>query len=269
MITLTLRALASSLVACAFISAPLSAQALWLTDLDSAEIAGLGPLRELSSFVNPAGRMIELPQHRCAGAKPDSIALVSGGPDRLVSDAHAGVWVLRRDAEGNARGRQVAPPARADTLRVEVVEAVCHNRLLQPISLLLKRGATHLVYFSPNDTYPTLRLIRGPRVEPAVWSSLYSRFLTAAEERDDDLQRRRSILAERRRQGWTPAISRAVDRGEVLVGMTPSMVRAAWGRPESVNRTTTAAGISEQWVYGVGRYVYLRAGRVYAVQERN
>lgn len=42
-----------------------------------------------------------------------------------------------------------------------------------------------------------------------------------------------------------------------------------WGRPESINRTVTASGKREQWVYGSGRYVYLENGRVTAISSRH
>jgi hypothetical protein len=52
----------------------------------------------------------------------------------------------------------------------------------------------------------------------------------------------------------------------VVVGMTANQVRQAWGDPMSVNHTRTAAGASEQWVYDLGRYVYVDNGVVTAVQ---
>ncbi len=42
---------------------------------------------------------------------------------------------------------------------------------------------------------------------------------------------------------------------KVRIGMSAKEVERAWGRPSSINRTTTARGTSEQWVYG-SRYLY-------------
>lgn len=57
-------------------------------------------------------------------------------------------------------------------------------------------------------------------------------------------------------------------RGGVRIGMTAEQVRAScWGKPRYVNRTTTARGTSEQWVYGGGNYVYLDNGIVTTVQH--
>jgi len=55
---------------------------------------------------------------------------------------------------------------------------------------------------------------------------------------------------------------------EPAVGMTKDAVlEGAWGSPEKKNITETAAGISEQWVYGNGRYIYFENGIVTAIQR--
>lgn len=52
------------------------------------------------------------------------------------------------------------------------------------------------------------------------------------------------------------------------IGMTASEVEnSQWGKPKIVNRTTTAYGVSEQWVYSSGKYVYLDNGIVDAIQD--
>jgi hypothetical protein len=56
-------------------------------------------------------------------------------------------------------------------------------------------------------------------------------------------------------------------RGDPRVGMTASQVEATcWGKPGHVNRTHTADGISDQYVYGDGRYVDFRDGIVTSIQ---
>lgn len=52
------------------------------------------------------------------------------------------------------------------------------------------------------------------------------------------------------RHDWSPEMRNLVLARQVAVGMDETMVRAAWGWPEDVNRTTTARGTREQWVYG-------------------
>jgi len=61
-------------------------------------------------------------------------------------------------------------------------------------------------------------------------------------------------------------IYQAIKAHKVGIGMTADQVIQSVGKPQSVNRTTTAAGVNEQWVYG-GGYVYLDNGVVTAVQS--
>ncbi|AGK96763.1 zinc ribbon domain-containing protein [Clostridium pasteurianum] len=52
------------------------------------------------------------------------------------------------------------------------------------------------------------------------------------------------------------------------IGMTADQVRkSTWGNPKSINRTTTAYGTSEQWVYPNYRYIYLDNGIVTSIQD--
>lgn len=55
----------------------------------------------------------------------------------------------------------------------------------------------------------------------------------------------------------------------VTVGMTAQEVinKTNWGRPAKVNRTTTASGVDEQWVYGGGNYLYFRNGVLRSIQN--
>ncbi len=52
------------------------------------------------------------------------------------------------------------------------------------------------------------------------------------------------------------------------IGMTANEILGSnWGEPKSKNKTTTAYGTSEQWVYSNYRYIYLDDGIVTAIQE--
>jgi len=56
-------------------------------------------------------------------------------------------------------------------------------------------------------------------------------------------------------------------RGDPRIGMTAEQVEATcWGKPGHVNRTHTAGGIADQYVYRDGRYVDLRDGIVTSIQ---
>jgi hypothetical protein len=53
------------------------------------------------------------------------------------------------------------------------------------------------------------------------------------------------------------------------IGMSAKQVResTSWGEPEKINRTTSARGTYEQWVYGVGNYLYFRNGKLVTIQN--
>lgn len=54
----------------------------------------------------------------------------------------------------------------------------------------------------------------------------------------------------------------------VSIGMTKEDVLASsWGKPERVNTTTNAYGVSEQWVYGGRNYLYFKDGILYSIQN--
>ena len=58
-------------------------------------------------------------------------------------------------------------------------------------------------------------------------------------------------------------------RPGVRLGMRPADVlnRTHWGAPLTVNRTTTAAGVREQWVYSSKHYLYFTNGVLTAIQD--
>lgn len=53
--------------------------------------------------------------------------------------------------------------------------------------------------------------------------------------------------------------------GKVRVGMTKEMCELSWGKPEKINKTTTRASISEQWVYD-DNYLYFNGNILEAIQ---
>jgi len=58
-----------------------------------------------------------------------------------------------------------------------------------------------------------------------------------------------------------------------VIGMTPEQVTTEtnWGHPTHVNRTITAAGVREQWVYrnaaNRSQYLYFVNGKLTAIQN--
>lgn len=56
-------------------------------------------------------------------------------------------------------------------------------------------------------------------------------------------------------------------QGKIRIGMSKEMCREAWGGPESINRTTGSYGSHEQWVYGIGNYLYFENGKLTTIQN--
>ncbi|MDQ0193080.1 hypothetical protein [Paenibacillus wynnii] len=52
------------------------------------------------------------------------------------------------------------------------------------------------------------------------------------------------------------------------IGETKEQLKtSSWGLPKDINKTITENNISEQWVYGDGKYVYLENGIVTTIQK--
>lgn len=66
---------------------------------------------------------------------------------------------------------------------------------------------------------------------------------------------------------FSTADKKSISKGQVRIGMSASAAEAAWGRPKTVNRTTDASGVREQWVYGSGNYLYIRNGYLESIQN--
>ena len=91
-----------------------------------------------------------------------------------------------------------------------------------------------------------------------------------AEARSSDRAPKKSRadrIARIRARGWPAAITEAVIAGRIAIGMTEAQVRASWGAPSRINRTMTGSVTHEQWVYGLGTYVYLTDGVVRTIQQ--
>jgi ribosomal protein L37AE/L43A len=94
-------------------------------------------------------------------------------------------------------------------------------------------------------------------------------------DKDEWIVKLNSILKERefnriehlKSYGWPDEIINRIMDGKISIGDTSEMVREAWGVPEDINRTITAYGTSEQWVYGGGCYVYFENGKVTTIQD--
>jgi len=90
-----------------------------------------------------------------------------------------------------------------------------------------------------------------------------------AQRRNDVANARARAAAAKRAQAAKVARDEFQSRPGVRIGMTADDVvnRTNWGAPQSRNRTITAGGTREQWVYGPGQYLYFENGRLTAIQD--
>ena len=58
-----------------------------------------------------------------------------------------------------------------------------------------------------------------------------------------------------------------IANNKVRIGMTKEMCKDSWGKPNSINSTTSAYGTREQWVYVGGNYLYFENGILTTIQN--
>lgn len=66
---------------------------------------------------------------------------------------------------------------------------------------------------------------------------------------------------------WPEKVWSAIEKGSLLMGMTPEQVRMSWGEPKEINNTITGNAVREQWVYLGGSYLYFTNGKLKSVQN--
>lgn len=56
-------------------------------------------------------------------------------------------------------------------------------------------------------------------------------------------------------------------QGKIRIGMTKKMCRDSWGEPDSINKSITTYGTSEQWVYGYSYVYFDEKGQITTIQN--
>ena len=78
----------------------------------------------------------------------------------------------------------------------------------------------------------------------------------------EDQKKVESDALEKEMLGFPNRIKNAIRNKKIIIGMTPRQLELAWDAPEHINTTVNKSGRMDQWVYGLGRYVYLQNGKV-------
>ena len=93
------------------------------------------------------------------------------------------------------------------------------------------------------------------------------------QQRAEARRKWREALAAKRKtltEAYGAKIAERLMNGQIWIGMTRAMAIAARGEPEDINKTTTAGGVSEQFVYGDmsnRKYLYFDNGILTTIQE--
>ena len=77
---------------------------------------------------------------------------------------------------------------------------------------------------------------------------------------------RKQISVTKENKSWEKRSRDEFLKDETKIGMNKSQVWALWGRPDDINRTESASGIREQWIYG-DTVLYFDNGELTSWQE--
>ena len=91
------------------------------------------------------------------------------------------------------------------------------------------------------------------------YGETYAQFLI---EKSDKAIARFEVLS----QKYGKKSAKLILEGKVSIGWSKEMCRESWGKPERINKTTTAWGVHEQWVYGYN-YLYFEKGILTTIQN--
>jgi hypothetical protein len=257
-------------------TAPAAAQeATWLEIIGRASpIPGVAvTARDGVPGRNPGAAFVVEAPRGCDIFKPDSLYLVS--PDERVSREYVDFIVAYPDSViGRNQGDYIWPPEKADTLAMAVSEMRCNDFLRSPQLFVLERGGRYLMYYARTSdwSYPGLRMkLPNGQLSRLTWVGAENRFVAQAEVDAEEERATRAIrqefVAKWRKMGWSQRAIDAVLAGKIYLGMNKDMVIEAWGRPDDINRTIVPGKTHEQWVYGLGSYVYFENGIVTAIQN--
>lgn len=124
------------------------------------------------------------------------------------------------------------------------------------------------IYFRVDDATSESSLKRGCLfdITPDELNVRLAKLDSERKKAQQDFEAEIAVANEKERK----RIAEIAKRPSARIGMTAKEVvnKTNWGKPEQINRTITADGVAEQWVYGEGEYLYFRNGRLTAIQTQ-
>ena len=106
----------------------------------------------------------------------------------------------------------------------------------------------------------------GALLKVADQNDTHRRFSRELKARQDQNQQRRDLYVTAH-PNLPEGIKAAILAGHILIGMSTEDARASLGAPVSINRTGTATGVYEQWVYGETTFLYFEKGILRSWQD--
>ena len=80
-------------------------------------------------------------------------------------------------------------------------------------------------------------------------------------------EREEKIIRKQVLKKYGPVNGKAINEGNVLLGMTKDMCFLAWGAPETTNKSTSKGMITEKWYYEYPRVLVFKNGKVTMINE--
>jgi hypothetical protein len=117
-----------------------------------------------------------------------------------------------------------------------------------------------LVPISATDVHPLPKKEPDSRAELTEWLTEHG--VSDSELVPDGQSHAREVLEKLKQE-----VTKHIQEHTVSIGMTAEECRSALGYPVQKNKTTTASGTSEQWVYSGNRFLYFEAGILTTVQH--
>lgn len=139
-------------------------------------------------------------------------------------------------------------------------------------------------YKTPNYNYVMLLTKDGKEKKQTISENIIKNVVLADEYREEqrllkekeerEEQEQQAIFAQEEAHEKARLIKKYGKRNaqlildeKVEIGFTKQMCIEAWGEPQDINRTITRNRVHEQWVYGIGRYLYFEGNYLTAIQN--
>lgn len=139
-------------------------------------------------------------------------------------------------------------------------------------------------YKTPNYKYVMLLTKNGKEKKQIISENIIKNVVLADEYREEqrllkekeerEEQEQQAIFAQEEAREKARLIKKYGKRNaqlifdeKVEIGFTKQMCIESWGEPQDINRTITRNRVHEQWVYGIGCYLYFEGNYLTAIQN--